>query len=70
MGCLMGAVWHFCRGMYYSPKSEKFFGGIMMMKRRAPILAGKELFKLRQLRHVGWNLLIVRVHTDVFQKYR
>ena len=21
MGCLMGAVWHFARGMYFSPKS-------------------------------------------------
>lgn len=42
MGCLMGAVWHFCRGMYFSPKSEKFYGGIMMMKKRAPILAGTE----------------------------
>lgn len=40
MGCLMGAAWHFLRGVYYAPKSEKAFGGIMMMKKRAPILAG------------------------------
>ena len=40
MGCLMGAVWHFARGMYFSPKSQKFYGGIMMLKKRAPILAG------------------------------
>ncbi len=40
MGCLMGAAWHFMRGVYFSPKSEKFFGGVMMMKKRAPILAG------------------------------
>lgn len=57
MGCLMGAAWHFGRGMYYSPKSEKFFGGIMMMKKRAPILAGKNCFKNRQLRNVGRNIL-------------
>ena len=70
MGCLMGAAWHFCRGMYFSPKSEKFFGGIMMMKRRAPILAGKKLYKLRQLRNVGWNIFIGRMQLNVFQKYR
>ena len=40
LGCLMGAVLHFCRGFYYSPKTEKFYGGLLMMKKRAPILAG------------------------------
>ena len=70
MGCLMGAAWHFCRGMYFSPKSEKFFGGIMMMKKRAPILAGKSTDILRQLRNVGWDILDLRVHSHVLQKHR
>ena len=25
-------------GMYYSPKKERLFGGIMHLKRRAPVL--------------------------------
>ena len=41
MGCLMGAAWHFVKGTYYAPKNQKAFGGIRMMKRRTPLLAGR-----------------------------
>ena len=40
MGCLMGSVWHFVKGTYNAPKSQKAFGGIRMMKRRTPLFAG------------------------------
>ena len=40
VGCMMGSVWYFVKGTYYAPKSQKAFGGIRMMKRRAPVFAG------------------------------
>lgn len=40
MGGVMGSIFHFIRGMVISPKKEKFYGGIVQIRRRAPILAG------------------------------
>ena len=30
--------------MWYSPKSERFYGGIHLLKKRAPVLGGIYLF--------------------------
>ena len=40
MGCVGGCILHFIRGCYYSPKKERLFGGLMLMKKRAPVLGG------------------------------
>ena len=40
MGCAAGVILYFIRGMWYAPKREKFMGGIMLLKKRAPILGG------------------------------
>lgn len=40
MGCTAGVILYFIRGMWYAPKKEKFFGGVMLLKKRAPILGG------------------------------
>jgi import inner membrane translocase subunit TIM17 len=40
MGCAAGVILYFIRGMWYAPKKEKFIGGILLLKKRAPILGG------------------------------
>lgn len=40
LGCAGGMVFYFLRGMWYAPKRERFMGGIMLLKKRAPILGG------------------------------
>lgn len=40
MGCFAGCIAYFIRGVYFSPKSERFVGGIKLLKRRAPVLGG------------------------------
>ena len=40
MGCVAGCFIHFIRGCWYSPRKERLFGGILMMKKRAPVLGG------------------------------
>jgi len=40
MGCAAGCILYFIRGMWLSPKSERVYGGIMLLKKRAPILGG------------------------------
>jgi len=40
MGCFGGCIAYFFRGMWFSPKKERLFGGIMHLKRRAPLLGG------------------------------
>ena len=40
MGCAAGCILYFFRGMWLSPRSERFYGGIMLLKKRAPILGG------------------------------
>ena len=40
MGCLAGTIIHFIRGCWYSPKKERLYGGIMLLKKRAPVLGG------------------------------
>jgi import inner membrane translocase subunit TIM17 len=37
-------VLYLIRGMWYAPKKEKFMGGIMLLKKRAPILGGNSSF--------------------------
>lgn len=38
MGCFGGCIMYFIKGMWYSPKSERFYGGINLLKKRAPVL--------------------------------
>lgn len=40
MGCFAGCIAYFIRGMWFSPKKEKFYGGIVLLKKRAPVLGG------------------------------
>ncbi|KAM3130529.1 hypothetical protein pb186bvf_017338 [Paramecium bursaria] len=40
MGCFAGCIFYFFRGMYFSPKNERFYGGIQLLKRRSPVLGG------------------------------
>ena len=40
MGCFAGCIAYFIRGMWFSPKKERFRGGILLLKRRAPVLGG------------------------------
>ena len=46
MGCFAGCIAYFVRGMWFSPKRERFYGGILLLKRRAPVLGGinREIF--------------------------
>jgi import inner membrane translocase subunit TIM17 len=43
LGCAGGVVFYFLRGMWFAPKRERFMGGIMLLKKRAPILGGNPL---------------------------
>eukprot|EP00828_Plagiopyla_frontata_P007893 TRINITY_DN1382_c0_g1_i1.p2 TRINITY_DN1382_c0_g1~~TRINITY_DN1382_c0_g1_i1.p2 ORF type:complete len:199 (+),score=34.97 TRINITY_DN1382_c0_g1_i1:240-836(+) len=40
MGCFSGCINYFFKGMWYSPKNERILGGVMLSKKRAPILGG------------------------------
>ena len=40
MGCFAGCIAYFVRGMWFSPKRERFYGGVLLLKRRAPVLGG------------------------------
>lgn len=40
MGCFAGCLVYFVRGMWYSPRKERLFGGVMLLKKRAPVLGG------------------------------
>lgn len=40
MGCAAGCLIYLVRGMWLSPKSERLYGGVMLLKKRAPILGG------------------------------
>lgn len=42
MGCFAGCIAYFVRGTWFSPKNERFYGGILLLKRRAPILGGSK----------------------------
>jgi import inner membrane translocase subunit TIM17 len=43
MGCFAGCIAYFIRGMWFSPKKERFYGGVLLLKRRAPVLGGMKL---------------------------
>ena len=48
MGCFAGCIGYFIKGFiilkisgcWYSPKKERLFGGVMLLKKRAPVLGG------------------------------
>ena len=40
MGALGGAIFYFLKGFYSAPSRERFRGGLMAVKTRAPILGG------------------------------
>lgn len=44
MGCAAGCIIYFIRGSWYAPRKEKFYSGITLLKKRAPILGGTSLF--------------------------
>ena len=39
-GCVLGSIWFFSKGAYYSIRRERFKGGIHLLRNRAPILGG------------------------------
>ena len=39
-GCVLGSIWYFLKGSYHSVRRERFKGGILLIRNRAPILAG------------------------------
>jgi len=52
MGCAAGCLIYLVRGMWLSPKSERLYGGVMLLKKRAPILGGN-LFSIKALSVCG-----------------
>lgn len=40
MGCIGGFLWHFGKGMYNSPKGDRFVTAMFQAKARGPILGG------------------------------
>lgn len=55
MGCFAGCLAYFIRGMWFSPKKERFYGGVLLLKRRAPVLGGNTIILIlnRKFRFVG-----------------
>ena len=40
MGCCAGCILYFVKGMWFAPKKERLFGGVMLLKKRSPVLGG------------------------------
>ncbi len=40
LGLIMGSIWNFMKGAYTSPARERLWGGIILAKRRAPVMGG------------------------------
>ena len=40
LGLLLGSIWNFGKGTLLSPAKERLWGGVMLLKRRAPIIGG------------------------------
>ena len=40
LGTTLGAIWYMMKGAYNSPKRERLWNGIKLVKKRAPILGG------------------------------
>ena len=60
MGCAAGCLIYLVRGMWLSPKSERLYGGVMLLKKRAPILGGK-LFSIKALLVCGQDYFQYRI---------
>lgn len=39
-GCVLGSIWYFGKGAYYSVRRERVKGGIHLLRNRAPVLGG------------------------------
>jgi import inner membrane translocase subunit TIM17 len=39
-GCVLGSMWYFVKGAYYSVRRERFKGGIKLLSNRAAIMGG------------------------------
>ncbi len=39
-GCVLGSIWYFGKGAYNSVRRERFKGGILLVRNRAPVLGG------------------------------
>jgi import inner membrane translocase subunit TIM17 len=39
-GCVLGSMWYFAKGAFYSVRRERFKGGIKLMSNRAAIVGG------------------------------
>lgn len=68
MGCAAGCILYLIRGMWMSPKSERLYGGIMLLKKRAPILGGKIQIICRQFRSLGRFVFNIQLRTDLHQE--
>ena len=40
LGTTLGSIWYYIKGSYYAPKRQKIFGGIDLIRKRAPLLGG------------------------------
>jgi import inner membrane translocase subunit TIM17 len=40
IGVVMGSLWYFIKGAYYSVRDERIKGGLVLVRKRAPILGG------------------------------
>jgi mitochondrial import inner membrane translocase subunit TIM17 len=40
MGCLFGSIIYALKGMWYAPMSQRLYGGLVLLKKRAPVLGG------------------------------
>ncbi|KAA8523173.1 hypothetical protein F0562_009596 [Nyssa sinensis] len=55
MGAVGGSAFHFIKGVYNSPKGERFVGGTQAVRMNAPRVGGS-------FRRVGWPILRLRLH--------
>lgn len=65
MGCAAGCILYLIRGMWLSPKSERLYGGIMLLKKRAPILGGSLYAICRKFRFVGRTIFDIKLCTNI-----
>jgi hypothetical protein len=41
VGCIIGSIWYFTKGAFYSTKKQRFKSGINLLSKRAAVLGGK-----------------------------
>lgn len=68
MGCAAGCLIYLVRGMWLSPKSERLYGGVMLLKKRAPILGGNLSNLLRFFWSLGRIIFNIKLRVDINKK--